>query len=103
MARPRSRIARFLFYVLACVLICAAFASELPEQLTLTCDTSNDYTFRSPAHLKFMRALSSACQDAILFVTTPSPLPPWRAWSTVPTDAAFRPQSLFILHSVLRT
>ena len=52
MPRHKSGVARFLFYTLACVLMCAAFASELPEELTLTNDTSNDYSFRPSTSLK---------------------------------------------------
>lgn len=103
MVRPTGKITRFLLYVLACVLICAAFASELPEQLTLTSDTSNDYTFRSPAFLKSMQALSLVRQEPGLWVTTAPPPPSWHSLSTGPEGASLQAQSLFILHSVLRT
>lgn len=103
MSRSRSRVARFLFYALVCVLICAAFASELPEQLTLTCDTSNDYTLRSSTSLKSIQALTSLIQDTGLFVIAVPALPSWHSLSTAPEGARLQAQSLFILHSVLRT
>ena len=58
MVSSESRIARFLFYALTCALICTVFASELPEQLTLTNDTSNDCALRSPTILKTVQALT---------------------------------------------
>ena len=103
MVRPRYKITRFLFYVLACVLICAAFASEVPEQLTLTNDTSNDYTLRSPTFLKSIQALSSVRQELGLFMTTAPPPPSWQSLPTAPDGASIQAQSLLVLHSILRT
>jgi hypothetical protein len=103
MGTARSRVARFLFYALVCVLICAAFASELPEQLSLICDTSNDYALRSSTSLKSIQALSSLKQDTGLFVIAVPPLPSWYSLSTAPKGARLQAQNLFILHSVLRT
>ena len=103
MVRPRYKITRFLFYLLACVLTCAAFASELPEELTLTNNTSNDYTLRSPTFLKSIQALGSVRQEPGLFVATAPPPPAWQSLPTVPEGAPLQAQSLFVLHSVLRT
>ena len=104
MARPRSRIALFLFYVLACMLMCAAFASELPEQLTLTNDSSNDYTLRSSTFLKDIQVVSAPRQDTGSFLIIVSPPPPsWHSLSADPEGGLVQAQSLFILHSVLRT
>ena len=103
MVGHRSILTRqLLFSLLACVLICAVFASELPEHLTLTNDTSNDYTLRAPTFLKGVQALGSAKQDTGLLVTSvPPPVVPHR-WSVVARNNALQQQSLFILHSVLR-
>jgi hypothetical protein len=103
MSRHKSRVARFLFYALACVLICAAFASELPEQLTLTNDTSNDYSLRASTSLKSIQTLKSLRQDSSFFVTTAPPHTSWRSLLSFPGHASLQPESPFILHSVLRT
>ena len=102
MSRHKSRVVRFLLYALACVLICAAFASELPEQLTLKNDTSNDYSFRPATSLKSIQTLNSLRQDSSFFVTT---APQHTSWSllSVTGGASLQVESLFILHSVLRT
>ena len=103
MSRHQSKVARFLFSTLACVLICAAFASELPEQLTLTNDTSNDYSLRPSTSLKNIQALNSLKHDSRFFVTTAPQHTSWRSFLSVPGRASLQAESLFILHSVLRT
>ena len=102
MSRDKSRVVRFLLYTIACVIICAAFASELPEQLTLTNDTSNDYSLRPSTSLKSIQTLNSLRQDSS-FVTTAPQHTSWRSLSSVPGRASLQAESLFILHSVLRT
>ena len=103
MDRSRSILTRqLLFAMLACVLIGAVFASELPEHLTLTNDTSNDYTLRAPTFLKGVQILGSAKQGTALPVTSvPPPVIPHK-WSVVAQNNALQQQDLFILHSVLR-
>jgi hypothetical protein len=103
MVSYRSILTRqLLFSMLGCVLIGAVFASELPEHLTLTNDTSNDYTLRAPTFLKGVQTLSSAKLDAGPLVTSvPPPAVPHRRL-VVPQNNASQRQSLFILHSVLR-
>ena len=103
MSRHKSRVVRFLFYTLACVLMCAAFASELPEQLTLTNDTSNDYSLRPSTSLKSIQKLNSLRQDPSFFVATAPQHTSWRSLLSVPGRASLQAESLFILHSVLRT
>jgi len=103
MERPRSRIAQFLFCLLACVLMYAAFASEIPEQFTLTNDTSNDYTLQSSAFLKNIQTLRALIQITSSFLIVARPLPSWHSLSAVLEGVSVQAQSLFILHSVLRT
>jgi len=103
MVRSRSRIARFLFYALTCALICAVFASELPEQLTLTNDTSNDYTLRSPRLPKSVQPQSSVRQGVSFFLNPATRLVLWQSSSAVRWDCSLLSGSLLILHSVLRT
>ena len=102
MARPRCQIVRFLFCVVVCVLIWAAFSSELPELLTLTNDSSNDYTLRSPA-FKNVGTLRSLRRDTGSLVVA-APLPSaWHFLLPAPRITSLQAQSLFPLHSVLRT
>jgi hypothetical protein len=99
----RSILAQLLFSTITCVLVAAVSVSEIPEHLTLTDDTSNDYTLQSPTPLKIIRALSSVKQVARLFVTTVPVLPSWQLPSTIPEGAGLQVRSLLILYSVLRT
>jgi hypothetical protein len=103
MPRHKSRVVRFLLYALVCVLICAAFALELPELLTLTNDRSNDYSFLPSTSLKSIQTLNSLRQDSSFFVTTAQQHTSWRSLLSVPGRASLQVESLFILHSVLRT
>src|ERR1700758_156707 len=103
MFHHKSRVARFLFYTLACVLMCAAFASELPEQLTLTNDTSNDYSLRPSPSLESIQTSNSLKNVSSFFVTAAQRHTSWRSLLSVPGRAALQRESLFILHSVLRT
>jgi hypothetical protein len=103
MPRHKSRVVPFLLYALVCVLICAAFALELPELLTLTNDTSNDYSFLPSTSLKSIQTLNSLRQDSSFFVTTAQQHTSWRSLLSVPGRASLQVESLFILHSVLRT
>jgi len=103
MVRSKSRIARFLFYALTCALICAVLVSELPEQLTLTNDTSNDYTLRSPRLSKSIQPQSSVRQGLSFFLKPVIRLTLRQSASAVPWDCSLLSRSLFVLHSVLRT
>jgi len=103
MTHARSVLTQFVLSLVACLLICAVFASELPEQLTLTYDTSNDYTLRSPTHPKIPRTLGSVGQTARLFMTRGSVRHPSQFLSLNTEGRALQAQGLFILYSVLRT
>jgi hypothetical protein len=102
MSRHRTRVVRFLLYTLVCVLICAVFASEIPEERTLTNDTSHDYSFLLSTSLKSIQTLNSLRQDSSFFVTSAQHTS-WRSLLSVPGRASLQVESLFILHSVLRT
>ena len=94
MARPRG-IARFLFYLVASLLMCAVFASAIPEQLTLTNDTSNDYTVQSSSLHENARILSAPRQIVVL-----APPRSWYSFSTLPEDRSVQAKGLY---AVLRT
>jgi len=104
MTRRDSRLRRLLLSVVACLLIGGVFASEIPEELTLTNDTSNDYILRAPTVFKGVQlALPSSALDERLLVSNSR----YGARSHFPPAASDAPEpraeSLFILHSVLRT
>lgn len=103
MLRHRSILARLLFSMTACVLVCAVSASEIPEHLTLTNDTSNDYILRSPTTPKTVQSLSAAKVNPQPFASS---VPP-HTRSQVPAVSGHGTLSvecdLLILLSVLRT
>jgi hypothetical protein len=102
MPRKENILIRILFSTIVCVLICGVFASEIPEQIALRDNTSNDFVLRSPSILKSIQTLTSARQDVGLSLNdaTPHPSVQFRAF----VFDAFPPmmRSLFILHSSLR-
>jgi hypothetical protein len=102
MSRGLHILAKMLFAAVACVLVCGVFASEIPEEITLTNNTSNDFVLRSPSTLKRPQALGSARQDAGFFQSSPAP-DSWVQFSAfVFDDPSPVGQALFILYSALR-
>jgi hypothetical protein len=102
MSRKRRILAKLLFSAIACVLVCGVFASEIPEEITLTNNTSNDFVLRSPTILKSPQALGSARPDAGFFQSSPAPDSSVQFSAFVFDDPTPAAQSLFILHSALR-
>jgi hypothetical protein len=102
MSLKRRILAKLLFSTIACVLICGLFASEIPEEITLTDNTSNDFVFRSSTILKSPQALGSARQDAGFFQSSPAPDSSVQFSAFVFDDPSPLGQALFILHSALR-
>ena len=101
MPRRRGILAELLFSMIACVVVCGVFASEIPEEITLTNNTSNDFAFRSQTVLKSPRKLGLARQGAEFFQCSTAPDSPVRL-STFEFDGPLVGQALFILHSALR-
>jgi hypothetical protein len=102
MTSHRSILGRLAFATIACTLICTIVSAEMPELLTLTDNTSNDYAVRKANVLGSIRALSSAKQaGACCSISVPlhSLL---ESWTVAFQDASQTPSGLFILHSVLR-
>src|ERR1700741_2457046 len=100
----RSRLlSKLLFSTIVCVLVCGVFASEIPEEITLTNDTSNDFILHSPTTiLKSHQALSSARQDEGFFQSSPAPDPSLQFSAFIFGAPPPMGQALFILHSALR-
>jgi hypothetical protein len=99
----RIKIRKILVTSLVLLLLCGIVASEFPELLSLTDNTSNDFTLRK-INTERLGALSDAggpvriadLNSSVLATTlVHSPLIPFE---TAPVSS-----ELFILHSVLRT
>jgi hypothetical protein len=102
MSRKRHILAKLLFSAIACVLVCGVFASEIPEEITLTNDTSNDFVLRSQTILKSPQELGSARQDVWFFQSSPARDSSVQFSAFVFDDPSPVGQALFILHSALR-
>jgi hypothetical protein len=101
MSCRRGILAQLLLSMIACVIVCGVFASEIPEEITLTNNTSNDFAFRSQTILKSPQKLALVRQDAGFFQRSTAPDLPVRL-TTFVFDGPPMGQSLFILHSALR-
>ncbi len=98
-----TKIRKILVASLVVLLLCSIVASEFPELLSLTDNTSNDFTLRK-INTERLGALSDAggpvriadLNSSVLATTlVHSPL--------IPLEKAPVSSELFILHSVLRT
>jgi|SRR6516225_2370533 hypothetical protein len=103
MLRHRSILARLLFSTIACVLVCAVSASEIPEHLNLTNDTSNDYIVRALTTLKIVQALGTVKLSLVPFVSAVPPHTRGQSVGGRNYGASLMECDLFILLSVLRT
>lgn len=100
----RVKIRKLLLASLVSILLCGVVASEFPELLTLTNDTSNDFTVRN-TNTPGLRGLADAHRPVPLAdlnssLPAASLLHSRRIAFEKPAPA---PSELFILHSVLRT
>jgi len=104
MANRKPRIGRILVTALTVLVLCGIVAAELPELLSLTDDTTNDFSLRntnilvSPVRLDAHRPVAIVDPDANpagsrFFLLRPNLFNP----------AALTPSELFLLYSVLRT
>jgi hypothetical protein len=103
MLSRRSIRSRILFSTVIGVLLCSVFATELPELLSLTDSTSNDFTLRdaavrlSPAHTG-TQADATIAFELRNFAWALGVLHSLPHESTTPVSA-----DLQYLHSILRT
>jgi hypothetical protein len=99
----RSTFAVLLLSCLACWLSCAIVSEEIPELLSLTDNTSNDFTVRKAASAECVHVLRVEKQGAIKILARAAAeqvaAELWKSTfqGTTPTRAA-----LFIVNSVLR-
>ena len=99
----RSTFAVILLSCLACWLSCVIVLEEIPELLSLTDNTSNDFTVRKAASAECVHVLRVEKQGAIKILARAAEQVAAELWKstfqgTTPTRSA-----LFIVNSVLRT
>ncbi len=101
MSRPRIRIVRTLGIALVSVVLCAIFASELPELLSLSDNTANDFTTRSPgSFVSPVLGDAKSVRQAVVDLNSSQDLLFGRLGSAEKAELA--PSRLFIL-DILRT
>jgi hypothetical protein len=98
----RSTFAVLLLSCLACWLSCVIVLEEIPELLSLTDNTSNDFTVRKAASTECVHVLRVEKQGAIKILARAAEQVAAELWKstfqgTIPTCSA-----LFIVNSVLR-
>ena len=100
----RIKVRKILLVSLVSILLCGMVASELPELLTLTNDTSNDFTVRntSTAGLRALPDSHRPVRIVAVNSSVPAAILLHSRRSAIETAAPV-PSELFILHSVLRT
>lgn len=100
----RSKIRKLLVSSLLSILLCGIVASEFPELLTLTDNTSNDFTIRK-TNIDGLGVLPDAGRPVrIADVNSSLPAATLLHSRLIPFEkAAPVPSELFILHSILRT
>src|SRR5215472_6354116 len=65
MPKHRSIFGRVVLCLLVCVLLCGIVSSELPELLSLTDNTSNDFTFRKTSGQECVSTLGAAVHKSV--------------------------------------
>jgi hypothetical protein len=90
-----------LLSCLACLLSCVIIFGELPELLSLTDNTSNDFAMRRAASAEGVPVSSVAKQSAVQIFARAEEYPAELRESTVEDTSPTR-SALFIINSVLR-
>lgn len=102
MLRPRSTAAMLLVSIIVSVLLCGIVAAELPELLTLTDNTSNDFTIHKSGLAERAPKLSVANHLPIRLHGQDSESGARVCWADAFGDAGPPSAELFVLNSVLR-
>jgi hypothetical protein len=103
MRSRRSLHSRILFCTIISVLLCSVFATELPELLSLTDSTSNDFTVRDAAARPFPAHASAGVGTSSAFDLKNYPQAVGLLHSVVHESTTPVSADLQYLHSVLRT
>jgi len=101
MLAPRSVLGRLLFTLVVCLLLCGIVFAETPELLSLTDNTSNDFTIRKAGSrectLKLSAAMHKSAPLDISFACGPS-----IHCALTFLGAETTSSDLLVLHSALR-
>jgi hypothetical protein len=101
---PRIKLRKILLVSLVSMLLCGVVTSEFPELLSLTDNTSNDFTVRntSTAGLRALPGAHRPVRIADINCRVPAAILLHSRLIAFEKAAAV-PSELFILHSILRT
>jgi hypothetical protein len=102
MFERRSTFAVLLLSCLACWLSCVIVLEEIPELLSLTDNTSNDFTVRKAASAECVHVLSVEKQGAIKTLARATEQVATELWKNTFQDTTPTRSALFIVNSVLR-
>ena len=61
----RPILTRLFFTAVACLLLCGIISAEIPELLSLTDDTSNDFTIRKAGSAECAATFSAAAHESV--------------------------------------
>ncbi len=104
MAGRRTRIGNLIVLAVVVLLLCVIVTMELPELLTLTDDTTNDFTIRKTITVDSLVLSLSGSHQQTAGVDLNIPAPEFFSLIFSPVEKAASPPSrLFILHLELRT
>jgi hypothetical protein len=102
MTQHRSIFGRVVFCSLVFVLLCGIVSSELPELLSLTDNTSNDFTFRKASGQERTSTLGAAVHKSVPLDKRNSECAPCTNCALMLAATKTISSDLFVLHSVLR-
>jgi len=101
MPAHRSTLRRLFFSLVVCSLLCGIVSAELPELLSLTDNTSNDFTIRKANAREYTPRLSTRIHESPLYAKNFECSARTRFEPTF-VGAERISSNLFVLHSVLR-
>jgi len=102
MPTPRSILGRLLFSSAVCLLLVAFLAAEVPELLSLTDETSNDFTVRKASGREVTPTLSAVIQRSANLDTENFDHKGCACDARIFRDTEIVFSDLFVLHSVFR-
>src|SRR5215472_15070723 len=103
MVSKRISFGKILARALLCLLLCAIVAGELPELLSLTDNTTNDFTVRG-ARSAVPAVRLNASQNGRVADQDSAPALDFLSLRESPYEKAeLAPSDILILHSILRT
>jgi|SRR5215469_2285820 len=101
MLANRSILGRLCFSILVCSLLCGVVSAELPELLSLTDNTSNDFTISKPSGRELIPKLSTAIHESASYAKNPVYFALSHSERTFVSTGTVS-ADVFVLYSVLR-